>query len=227
MDHDHVITIELGKPEEYDQSTEDITPSPTPPPTSSQRNQGPRYAASTKSCFFCQNTLLLSYFNCCAQQQQQQRKASIRFPPLAYHAAAGTLSITTTTNNNNNNAAPLFLLLSLRRRKPQTSYQSPPLPQPLLPIHAHPPSHAGLRAERSRAFPRRPGAAQRGAVPARLGAVPVRGDAGAAVVADLRAAAAVGARALRRRRSACRVPVHGVVLRRRESQLEVVGAACC
>ncbi|KAI1647571.1 uncharacterized protein F4817DRAFT_365252 [Daldinia loculata] len=66
MDHDHVITIDLGKPEEYDQSTEDITPSPTPRPASDQRNQGPRYAASTKSCFFCRNTLLLSYFNCCA-----------------------------------------------------------------------------------------------------------------------------------------------------------------
>ncbi|KAI1661934.1 hypothetical protein F4813DRAFT_398393 [Daldinia decipiens] len=66
MDHDHAITIELGKPEEYDQSTEDITPSPTPRPASDQRNQRPLYAASTKSCFFCRNTLLLSYFNCCA-----------------------------------------------------------------------------------------------------------------------------------------------------------------
>ncbi|KAI1808533.1 hypothetical protein F4811DRAFT_501423 [Daldinia bambusicola] len=71
MDHDlRVITIELGKQEEDDQSTGSQTPSttstPSPPPASYQRGPEPPYASSGKSCFVCQNTLLLSYFSCCA-----------------------------------------------------------------------------------------------------------------------------------------------------------------
>ncbi|KAG4222422.1 hypothetical protein PC116_g29104 [Phytophthora cactorum] len=75
MDHDlRVITVELGKQEEYDQFPRSITPStttatppPPPPPAASYRiSRESPYASSRKSCFACRNTLLLSYFNCCA-----------------------------------------------------------------------------------------------------------------------------------------------------------------
>lgn len=127
MDHDHVITIELGKPEEYDRSTEDITPSPTPRPASDQRNQGPRYAASTKSCFFCRNTLLLSYFNCCA---------------VCLGTIERSQSRNKTDNNNNNsssnNERPTSDSLPLpvtQSREPSGSPPTtpPPTPPPLPP----------------------------------------------------------------------------------------------
>ncbi|KAI2471627.1 hypothetical protein F4781DRAFT_439940 [Annulohypoxylon bovei var. microspora] len=65
MEHDHVINIDLGK-SEYDQSSSDLTPSVTPPPSSDGRGHIHIPATSDRSCFVCRKTLLLSYFNCCA-----------------------------------------------------------------------------------------------------------------------------------------------------------------
>ncbi|KAI8966752.1 hypothetical protein F5Y11DRAFT_343122 [Daldinia sp. FL1419] len=66
MDHEHTVTIEVEKQEEYTRSSADVTPSTSPPPPSDQGNPEPPYATSPRSCFFCRKTLLLSYFNCCA-----------------------------------------------------------------------------------------------------------------------------------------------------------------
>ncbi|KAI1213470.1 uncharacterized protein F4807DRAFT_470797 [Annulohypoxylon truncatum] len=65
MEHDHVITIDMGKPE-YSQASPNMTPSVSPPQSDDGRTQKPAYAASNKSCFVCRKTLLLSYFSCCA-----------------------------------------------------------------------------------------------------------------------------------------------------------------
>ncbi|KAI0883401.1 uncharacterized protein GGS22DRAFT_195158 [Annulohypoxylon maeteangense] len=65
MEHDHVINIDLEKPE-YSQPSQTTTPSVSPPESDDGRAQRPIYAASNKSCFVCRKTLLLSYFNCCA-----------------------------------------------------------------------------------------------------------------------------------------------------------------
>ncbi|KAI1107248.1 hypothetical protein F4804DRAFT_352760 [Jackrogersella minutella] len=65
MDHDHVVTIDLEK-EEYGQSSQDSTPSTTPPSSDDGRSHDLVSAASVRSCPVCRKTLLLSYFNCCA-----------------------------------------------------------------------------------------------------------------------------------------------------------------
>ncbi|KAI0847806.1 hypothetical protein F5Y00DRAFT_270944 [Daldinia vernicosa] len=115
MDRDHVITIELGKPEEeYDQSTEDIVT-----PASDQRNQGPRYTASAKSCFVCRNTLLLSYFDCCAVCLGVIKRGQSR------HNKTDSNSNSSNSNCNCNNERPASDSLPLPTTQPREPSASP------------------------------------------------------------------------------------------------------
>ncbi|KAI1410171.1 hypothetical protein F5Y13DRAFT_168496 [Hypoxylon sp. FL1857] len=65
MEHDHVVDIDLEK-DQYDQTSQDGTPSIISPPLSHDKIVNLTSAAFSRSCIVCRKTLLLSYFNCCA-----------------------------------------------------------------------------------------------------------------------------------------------------------------